>query len=163
VLSLVWIGYSGLLLAAAGVDALSYRIPNWISIALAGLFVVAVAVSGQPVVGYWPNLAVGVGMFGVGYLLFALTGMGAGDAKLAAAIGLWAGPVGLYSWVGALAVGMLLLAVALVAARRLTPAGIPQETLPRVLRRRAPVPLGIALAASGVIASFAFNPALWRF
>src|SRR5262249_13826211 len=158
------------LLAAATIDALSYRIPNWISIALIGLFVGAVVISGDSAASYWPHLATGLGLFLAGYLLFAFTGMGAGDAKLAAAIGLsarpvglWAGPIGLYAWGEALALAMLILAVLLLAARRMTPAKVPQEALPRVLRRRAPVPLGIALAASGILASFAFSAQLWRF
>src|SRR5262245_20315695 len=129
-LSVIWGAYSCLLLAAATIDALSYRIPNWISIALIGLFVGAVVISGDSAASYWPHLATGLWLFLAGYLLFALTGMGAGDAKLAAAIGLWAGPIGLYAWGEALALAMLILAVLLLAARRMTPAKVPQEALP---------------------------------
>ena len=160
-LSVIWVVFSGLFFAAAVIDARSYRIPNWIPLALAALFAVAVALSGKTIVDYWPSFALGAGMMAIGYGLYAVTGMGAGDAKLAAAAVMWAGLAGLYAWVFALAMSMAALAVALIVLRRVAPAG--QAAKARVLQRGAPVPLGIALAAASILASWRFDAALWTF
>jgi prepilin peptidase CpaA len=160
-LSVIWAVYSGLFVAAAVIDGRSYRIPNWIPLALALLFAVAVSLSGKTIVEYWPSLALGVGMMAIGYGLYLATGMGAGDAKLAAAAVMWAGLSGLYAWVFALALSMAALAFGLVVLRRLAPAGQTEKT--RVLQRGAPVPLGVALAAASIVASWQFDAALWAF
>jgi prepilin peptidase CpaA len=159
--SVIWIAFAGLLLAAGVFDARSYRIPNWISVALAALFIVAVLTSGQPATGYWPHMAFGVGVLAVGYLLYLFTGMGAGDAKLAAAAMLWAGLPGLYAWTFFLALSMAALALGLVAARRIAVAMMGPAPKLRILQRGAPVPLGVAIAAATILASGSFDPALW--
>jgi prepilin peptidase CpaA len=159
--SAIWIAFAALFLAAAVFDGRSYRIPNWISVALAGLFVLTVLVSGKPPADYWPHLALGAGVLLIGYLLYLFTGMGAGDAKLAAAAVLWAGLSGLYSWTFFLALAMAVLAIGLVAARRIAFATVGAEPKLRILQRGAPVPLGVAIAAAAILASGSFDPALW--
>jgi prepilin peptidase CpaA len=148
---------------AAVIDARSYRIPNWIPVALTALFVVAAFASGKPIEGFWPHLATALAVLAAGYLLYLLTGMGAGDAKLAAAGAIWTGFTGLYFLTFTLAVSMAALAFTLVALRRLVPAISGAESGIRVLQRGAPVPLGIALAAAMILASWKFDPALWAF
>ena len=160
-MSVIWAAFAVLLLVAVVADARTYRIPNWISIALLALFVAAVAVSGKPPLGFWPHLAVAAGVLGAGYLLYLFTGMGAGDAKLAAAAGLWAGLSGLYLLTFALALAMSLLALSLVVARRVLPAG--EAARPRVLQKGAPVPLGVAIGLATIAVSLRFDPALWVF
>jgi prepilin peptidase CpaA len=162
--SVIWVAFAGLLLAAAVTDARSYKIPNWISIALVVLFIIAVLASGQPALGFWPHVAAGLAVLAVGYILYMLTGMGAGDAKLAAAGALWSGVSGLYMVTLTLAVSMAALAFSLVALRRLVPAASGGgEPSVRMLQRGAPVPLGIALSAAMILASWQFDPALWAF
>jgi prepilin peptidase CpaA len=163
VASVSWVAFAGLLLAAAVTDARSYKIPNWISIALVVLFIIAVLASGQPALGFWPHVAAGLAVLAVGYILYMLTGMGAGDAKLAAAGALWSGVSGLYMVTFTLAVSMAALALSLVALRRLVPAVSGAEPSTRMLQRGAPVPLGIALSAAMILASWQFDPALWAF
>jgi len=162
---MIWAAFTILVLIAAVADARSYRIPNWISLALAGLFgmalVVAVAVNGQPILDFWPHIAIGAAILVLGYALYQFTGMGAGDAKLAAAIGLWTGFYGLYMWTFTLAVAMALLAFGLIILRRALPAGVSLKT--RVFQKGAPVPLGIALGLSAIAASPWFNKALFGF
>jgi prepilin peptidase CpaA len=162
---MIWAAFTLLVLIAAVADARSYRIPNWISLALAGLFavalVVAVAVNGQPIQSFWPHMLIGAAILGLGYALYLFTGMGAGDAKLAAAIGLWTGFSGLYMWTFTLAVAMAMLAIGLIVLRRALPAGVSQKT--RVFQKGAPVPLGIALGLSAIAASPWFNRALFGF
>jgi prepilin peptidase CpaA len=161
-ISFVWILLVGLLLVAAATDARAYRIPNWVCAAIAGLCV-ATAPFGMGLESVWPNLVVGLAVFAAGYALYALTGMGAGDAKLAAAIGLWAGPAGFQTWITLFALAMLALAFLLVGVRRVAhPVGAAEPSM-RILRRGAPVPLGVALSASAILASPAFAASLWIF
>ena len=158
---MIWFVFTGLFLTAAVLDARSYTIPNWISAALAALFLIAVFTSGEPAIGYWPHVALAVGVLLAGYLLYLFTGMGAGDAKLAAVAVLWAGLPGLYTWTFFLALAMAVLALGLVAARRIAIATMGPTPKPRILQRGAPVPLGVALAAAAILASGSFDPALW--
>jgi prepilin peptidase CpaA len=159
--SAIWIAFAALFIAAAVFDGRSYRIPNWISVALVALFVVAALVSGESLVDFWPHLPLGVGVLLIGYLLYLFTGMGAGDAKLGAAAVVWAGLSGLYSWTFFLALAMAVLALGLVAARRIAFATVGAEPKLRILQRGAPVPLGVAIAAAAILASGSFDPALW--
>jgi len=161
--SVIWVAFTGLFLTAAVIDARSYKIPNWISLALVALVIVAVLASRQPILSFWPHLATALAVLAAGYLLYMVTGMGAGDAKLAAAGALWSGVTGLYMLMFTLAMSMAALAFTLVALRRLVPAVSGAESSVRVLQRGAPVPLGIALAAGMILASWQFNPALWAF
>lgn len=162
---MIWAAFTVLVLVAAVTDSRSYRIPNWISLALGALFVfavtIAVAVNGQPIESFWPHLALGAIVFALGYALYLFTGMGAGDAKFATAIALWTGLYGAYMWTITLAVAMALLAFGLIVLRRALPAGVTEKA--RVFQKGAPVPLGIALGLSAIAASPWFNRALFGF
>lgn len=159
-ISVIWMAFTGLCLVAIVADARTYRIPNWISLALLALFIGAAVISGKPA-SYWPHLAAGAGVLAVGYALYLFTGMGAGDAKLGAAAALWAGASGLYGLTFMLALAMSLLAFALIVARRALPASA--TTRPRVFQKGAPVPLGVAIGLAAIAASFQFDPSLWAF
>lgn len=83
-------------MVAAGWDLRTRRIPNWLCLTLAALGVVAAVL--RPDLTVWQSLAgVGIGLL-VPFVLFAMGMLGAGDAKLLAAIGAWMGPVGIL-WV----------------------------------------------------------------
>jgi len=73
-------------------DLRSRRIPNWLVLPF---FVAGVAVSG--ILHGWHGLGHSLEGAGFGFLLygvlFFMGGMGAGDVKLAAAIGAWIGPL----------------------------------------------------------------------
>lgn len=77
-----------LVLTAGLLDLRTRRIPNWLTVggAVAGLSLVAV--SGGGVVQSLAGLGTALG---VGFLLYAMKLLGAGDAKLMAAVGAWAG------------------------------------------------------------------------
>lgn len=159
-MSAIWAAFTMLFLIGIVTDARSYRIPNWVSLALAGLFVVAVAFSGEAAVSFWPHLATGAAILAVGFALYKFTGLGAGDAKLAAAAALWAGPWGLYVLTFTLALAMSLLAVVLVVARRVPVGAAPR---PKIFQKGAPVPLGIAIGFAAIAASVRFEASLWAF
>lgn len=81
---------AGLLVAAAVTDIRSRIISNRLNIAIACLAPLYWLASGLPA---WPDMALqvalGIGMFGLFALLFALGAMGGGDVKLLAAVALW--------------------------------------------------------------------------
>jgi len=85
-----------LVLAAAGFDLRQRRIPNWL--AASGLVLgIAMNVFLYETAGLWTSLK-GAGLALLVYVpLFALRAMGAGDAKLMAAVGSITGPM---NWLG---------------------------------------------------------------
>ena len=81
----------GLLLIAVWTDLTSYRIPNWISLAVLGLFPLfayRIGLSLNDLL--WHGLAFAV-VLAAGLVLFVWNRLGAGDAKLLAAVALWVG------------------------------------------------------------------------
>jgi prepilin peptidase CpaA len=146
---LILVAMPMLLLAAGVYDLASFTIPNFLSLALAGLFLAFAAAAGfSPALLGW-HLAAGLVGLALGFSLFALGWIGGGDAKLFAAIALWLGFSDLmpYALVASVFGGMLTLL--LLLAR--------QVPLPLFLLRRtwavrlhdahAGIPYGVALAA----------------
>ena len=79
-----------MIIAGAG-DALSMRIPNWLTILIACLFFPMALVTGMPWGMIGVHVLVGFAMFVAGFVMFSLGVFGGGDAKLLAAAGLWLG------------------------------------------------------------------------
>lgn len=77
-------------------DLRSRQIPNAVPLALLGLFAgYALVGAAGPVESLWKNLAIGGLLLGVGFVFYLSGRFGAGDAKLIAVAGLWAGPADL--------------------------------------------------------------------
>lgn len=140
-------------------DLISYRIPNWISLALVAGFLAAAAtalVAGASPAALGLNLAVGaVGLF-AGVAMFALGWIGGGDAKLFAAAALWIGWPGAVSYLAVTALAGGGLAVALLGLRSpllrpLVTAGPAWFT--RLGEPGESVPYGVAIAI-GALAAF---------
>lgn len=79
-----------MIMAGAG-DALSLRIPNWLTLAIALVFFPLAAATGMPLAVFGTHVLIGVSFFVMGFLLFSFGVFGGGDAKLLAAAGLWFG------------------------------------------------------------------------
>lgn len=80
-----------MLIVAAATDVRARRIPNWLTLAV---LVTGIAQSFSPLTLLTPaqsTLGAASGL-GIGVLLYALGGLGAGDAKLLAGVGAWLGP-----------------------------------------------------------------------
>ncbi|WP_091736255.1 A24 family peptidase [Phenylobacterium immobile] len=86
-----FLAFPALTIVAALYDATSYRIPNWISLAILALFAIAATTSGVnlPTIGLC--VATGAAILVMGFGLFALRALGGGDAKLLAVSALWFG------------------------------------------------------------------------
>jgi len=151
-LSIVFVG---LVLTAALEDALSFTIPNWVSLALLAAFGPAAFAVGMPLPAMALNLGVGIAALAAGMLMFALRWLGGGDAKLLAAVSLWLGWTALPAFLigtamagGALAIMLLTLRSA--SLRPLILLG------PRWVNRLAEpgegVPYGVAIAVGAFAA-----------
>ncbi len=138
---------TGVLVWASISDIVSRRIPNASVLAVLGLFVLWSLFS--PPSALTGALIVGVISFVVFYLLYAFKIMGAGDAKLFAAVSLFAGP----AFFGPFTMGTVfaggLMAIAALASR-------PQRALVIwQMRGRGDfgrgIPYGCAIAAGGIV------------
>jgi len=144
--------FVGLMVLAAGWDALHFKIPNWLSASVALLFPVAAILAGF---GWadWGNHGL-AGLIGLvlGMALFAPGWIGGGDAKLFAAASFWFGWPGFSGFLmhTALAGGVLVLI--LILSRKVAPMmGISAaRTKNTLLAESAPVPYGIALTAGAL-------------
>ncbi len=148
--------YVLLLGVAAVTDVRGFKIPNWVSAALLLLFIpVAILL---PLDAHWlSHVGASVSTLAVGFVLFLLGWLGAGDVKLMTAVALWAGFSMLAPFIvavalsgGAFALMLLILrfAIARWPAARATPGG---GSLPRVLVSGERVPYGVAIACGAVL------------
>ena len=79
-----------LIIAAVG-DVVSLRIPNWLTILIAVLFIPMALLTGMPAQEFGMHILAGALLFGFGFIFFQFGLFGGGDAKLMAAAGLWFG------------------------------------------------------------------------
>ncbi|MGH6987928.1 MAG: A24 family peptidase [Caulobacteraceae bacterium] len=145
-----------IVIIAAVKDLSSYIIPNWVSAALAAVFVPSALLLHAPLPLIGQSLLVGVAMLALGIVMFALKWMGGGDAKLMAAAAPWIGLAGLPRFVLFTALAGGILGMALIAARSvwLRPFTIAGPAWARRLATPgAEAPYGVAIAA-GALAAF---------
>jgi len=150
--------YCALLLTAALTDIIWRRIPNWIVIALLGLYFLTLALGVAP--STWSSaLGAAAIVLVATYILFHLGVFGAGDAKLFSAVALFTGLGNLAEFAlmtvligGLMALGVLVLYPKRVM-RGLTAAGRAKNT-------GRGVPYGVAIALGGIAAgALSLNPA----
>jgi len=138
---------------AAASDLITMRISNRISIALVVGFLVFAFATGVPLETVGWHFACAATVLLVTFTLFAIGQIGGGDAKLAAATGLWFGfpHVMEYALISSVLGGGLTLG--LLALRRWPAPRFVRET-PWMFRLHNPkvgIPYGIALAAAGLL------------
>lgn len=146
---LVLVAMPVLLLAAGLYDLASFTIPNFLSVALAALFLAFAAAAGfSPALLGW-HLAAGMLGLVLGFGLFALGWIGGGDAKLFAAIALWLGFADLmpYAVVASLFGGLLTLLLLLARQMPLPLFLLGRAWVVRLHDARSGIPYGVALAA----------------
>ena len=147
-----------LLILAAASDALSFRIPNWLTILTALLFFPMALATGLPLHEFGSHLLAGAILFGVGFLFFQLNLFGGGDAKLMAAAGLWFGTSQTlpFLFMTAMAGGALACIIGMwsmtAAAWEIHASEFDFAGLGKKLRALKPdVPYGLAFAIGGLI------------
>lgn len=154
--ALLLFAFPALVIVGALKDATSYTIPNWVSLALVGLFFPAAFALGLPLPQFGLALAVGFVALLAAMGMFALGWIGGGDAKLFAATALWLGwqacmPYLLVTGVvgGLLALGLL--GLRSVWLRPYTVKG--PGWIGRLAEPGGSVPYGVAIAI-GALAAF---------
>jgi prepilin peptidase CpaA len=147
--------FPALLLTAAASDTLTFRIPNWISLALIAAFPVAAYVTGMSWTAVGLSVGVGAAALVVGMILWALRWIGGGDAKLFAATALWLGWPGfaLFAVCAMIAGGVLalfLIALRSAALRPLMLLG--PRWVARLTEPGEGVPYGVAICLGALVA-----------
>jgi prepilin peptidase CpaA len=144
-----------LALLAALTDLTSYTIPNWISLALGGAFILAAASIGMSLPVFGIHVAVGFAALLAGMAMFAFGWIGGGDAKLLSACCLWFGwPSGReFLLDAALAGGFFSVALILARGQMIRPF-VPLQTgwVGRLITPGEPAPYGVAIAIGALIA-----------
>ena len=145
--------FAGLLICAAGSDAASMTIPNWISVALTLVFLAAALLVGAPLAEIGMHLLFGFAVLALGFFLFQANIVGGGDAKLFAAVGVWTGFTALMPFLFWTVVAGGVLALVLLAARQVMPqtASYP-AFVTHLLKKQNGIPYGIAIMAGGLMA-----------
>ena len=149
------LAFPALVLFAAAKDALSFTIPNWISLALVAIFPIAALACGMPPATMGLNAGVGALALVAGMAMFAFRWIGGGDAKLLAAVALWLGwPAIVTFGLGmGLAGGGLAIVLLLLRSTQLRPFVLMGPGW--VVRLSEPgegVPYGVAIAIGALVA-----------
>ena len=150
---LVLIALPLLLAVAAGWDIASFTIPNFLTLALLGAFVVFAFAAGLSftVIG-WHLLAGILGLL-IGFTLFAIGHVGGGDAKLFAVMVLWLGLKDLmpYALIASVLGGVLALGLMLMRSWPLPAFLARQAWVMKLHDSKAGIPYGVALAVAAFI------------
>jgi prepilin peptidase CpaA len=153
--SLVWAVFPALVILGALYDATSFTIPNWVSLAMAGLYAPAALLMGVPlpVIGLCYLLGFIVLLATMG--MFAMNWIGGGDAKLLAAAVIWFGLPHVIDFVLATTLAGGALAVLLTTMRSsplAVQAGKSRAWVSQLLAHNGPAPYGVAIAVGGLFA-----------
>jgi prepilin peptidase CpaA len=141
------------MIVAAVYDVATLTIPNWLSLALVGLFPAAGILAGFGPAEWMWHLSVGFAALCCGIAVFAFGFAGGGDAKLFAAGALYMGLSGIGPFVFAVALAGGALVVCLLVLRRipLPVALISRPWIARLYQKGQGVPYGVAIAAGALM------------
>lgn len=152
---LIFVVFPFCMLFAAVSDAVSMTIANRLSLVLAGAFFVIAPFTGMAASEIGLHLAAGAAVLLVTFGLFALGGMGGGDAKLLAATSVWMGfnaCLMKYVVVSALIGGLLTVVILIYRKSALADFTRNSPVLRHFANEAVGVPYGIALGLGGLIA-----------
>lgn len=142
---------------AALSDLLTMTIANRVTLVLLATFAIVAPLTGMDLATYGMHFAAGAMVLAATFVLFAMGGVGGGDAKLVSAVAVWCGfgmPLVEYLIYSALLGGWITMAIILWRGSFVAEmAGGRFEFLDRISRKDAGVPYGIALGIAGLIAA----------
>jgi prepilin peptidase CpaA len=138
---------------AAFSDLFTMTIPNRVSLLLIAAFVALALLTGMPLKTFGLHIGAGLVVLTVTFTMFALGWIGGGDAKLAAAIGLWCGFGVLldYLLIASVLGGLLTLIILYWRTSNLPGFALKVMWIFRLHHHKTGIPYGIALAAAGLI------------
>ncbi len=152
--ALIFVVFPFCMLFAAISDMLSMTIANRVPLLLAGVFLVVAPLTGMDWAAFAWHLAAGSLVLCVTFGLFAMGGMGGGDAKLLAATALWLGfGFCLVQYLVASAILGGFLTLGILAYRKSTLAVFTSHSifLRHFADEKTGVPYGIALGIGGLL------------
>jgi prepilin peptidase CpaA len=153
-----------ILVAAAVSDVITYRIPNYLVLALTAVFFVVAGIH-YAQTNWLSHIGAALGCLMVGFALNQFRQMGAGDVKLLGAVALWAGMSGMIALLLFMSISGLLALPLIVFARFLVAKAQAENRwkwpVPRVLTKRQGVPYGVAIALGGIL-TFLLHPLTLR-
>lgn len=152
--ALIFVIFPFCMVFAAVSDMLSMTIANRVSLLLLGSFVVIAPLTGMDWALFGWHLAAGAMMLCVTFTLFALRGMGGGDAKLLAATAVWMGfDIVLVQYLVAAAFIGGLLTLAILVYRNSALATFTRHNifLRHFADEKTGIPYGIALGIGGLL------------
>lgn len=135
-------------------DVQRLRIPNAYVLSVLAAFGIAFALSPSSFGIWWHPFAAGAVFLVVTYIMFAAGMLGAGDAKMGAALALWVGLPGLMAYVMYMAIAGGVIGALSLAIRKLKPFKNPRAGgwIATVQGGGNAVPYGIAISAGAVAA-----------
>jgi prepilin peptidase CpaA len=156
------VAFAALVLTGAIRDLVSYTIPNWISLAIIGLFPIAALAAGLSFAQAGTHLAIGAAVLVAGMVMFALRWIGGGDAKLLAAAALWMGAPAaltflLWTALSGGVLAMILMSMRSSAVRPMVLLG--PSWLAKLSEPGGAAPYGVAIAV-GALTAFPKTPLL---
>ena len=145
-----------LMLYASITDLKTLRIPNWISLATIALFVLFALVGGKsvPIGNHLLTAAV---VLVIGFGIYSLGYMGAGDIKLMTAVALWTGPIQVFDFLFLMALFGGGLAIIVLAGKKYLfwdETGWSPSKLSRFFPswvRKGLIPYGVAISIGAVL------------
>lgn len=142
-----------LLALAAGWDIASFKIPNFLQLALIGAFAVFIVATGMTPAAIGGHLLAGFLGLTIGFTLFALGYIGGGDAKLFACVVLWLGFANLldYAVIASIMGGALTLLILGMRHMPLPAVLTGQAWILRLHDAKGGIPYGVALAAGAFL------------
>jgi prepilin peptidase CpaA len=152
ILTSLLVVFPALMAYAAASDLLTMTIPNKLSLALVAGFAVLALAGGLSLQAIAMHAGAGAVVLAGSFALFACGWIGGGDAKLAAATGLWLGFGALpeYLFLTSICGGVLTLVVMAARGAPVPTFALGWQWLERIRTART-VPYGIALAAAALM------------
>lgn len=152
--ALIFVVFPFCMVYSAVSDIMSMTIANRVPLLLLGVFLVVAPLTGMAWADIGMHLAAGGVLLAITFAMFALGGMGGGDAKLIAASAVWMGfgmPLMQYLLTSAVLGGMLTLAILTFRSSALSHITSQNMFLRNFSKDAGGVPYGIALGAGGLM------------
>lgn len=140
------------MIMAAIKDAAIMKIPNWISLATFGAFILIIPFTWTGLPDLGEHFLVGTAAFLAGFTMFALGWLGGGDAKLFAATAFWWTWADFITYFSYTAMLGGLLAILILIGRKYAPVWL--STAPwsyGLFKEQTKMPYGLALAAGALL------------
>ncbi len=139
------------LMVACYTDFSEMKIPNWVSAVVMASFAVTLPLTWGGLEWFGEHMAVGGILFVVGFILWALKGLGAGDVKLMSSVGLWFGFTEVMSFILYTTLFGAALGLVLLIGRKYVPVRLEGTVfINKMFQGEGHMPYGLAISAGAL-------------